>query len=76
MPIATHRVEAGHWAAGRSLAEIDLRAQTGASVLAIQSGERYATSPAADVRIEGGDILYLLGDESDIVLARRRLAEG
>jgi CPA2 family monovalent cation:H+ antiporter-2 len=76
MPIATHRVEDGHWAAGRSLAEIDLRARTGASVLAIQNGARYTTSPAADVRIEAGDNLYLLGDESDIVLARKHLVEG
>ena len=76
MPIATHRVEDGHWAVGRSLSEIDLRARTGASVLAIQSGQRYTTSPAADVRLDGGDILYLLGDESDIVLARQHLAHG
>ena len=76
MPIATHQVEEGHWAAGRSLAEIDLRARTGASVLAIQSGQRYTTSPAADVRIGGGDVLYLLGDDSDIVLARKHLAQG
>jgi CPA2 family monovalent cation:H+ antiporter-2 len=76
MPIATHQVDAGDWAAGRSLSEIDLRARTGASVLAIQSGQRYTTSPTADVRIAAGDILYLLGDDSDIVLARKRLAEG
>lgn len=76
IPIATHRVEEGQWAVGRSLAEIDLRARTGASILAIQSGQRYTTSPAADVKIDGGDVLYLLGDESDIVLARKHLAEG
>ena len=76
IPIATHRVEDGQWAVGRSLAEIDLRARTGASILAIQSGQRYTTSPAADVKIDGGDVLYLLGDESDIVLARKHLAEG
>ena len=76
MPIATHQVEGGHWSVGRSLSEIDLRARTGASILAIQSGDRYTTSPSADVRIGAGDVLYLLGDESDIVLARRHLAEG
>jgi K+:H+ antiporter len=76
MPIATHRIETNDWAVGRSLAEIDLRARTGAFVLAIQSGGRYTTSPAADVRLDRGDLLYLLGDESDIVLARRHLAEG
>jgi CPA2 family monovalent cation:H+ antiporter-2 len=74
MPVATHRVDAGQWAVGRSLAEIDLRARTGASVLAIRRGERYMTSPAAEERIAEGDILYLLGDESDIALARHQLA--
>ena len=76
MPIATHKVEDGQWAVGKSLAEIDLRARTSASVLAIQSGQRYTTSPTADVRLAAGDTLYLLGDESDIVLARKHLADG
>ena len=76
MPVATHRVEPGHWSAGRTLAEINLRALTGASVLAIESGGQYTTSPAADVAIREGDVLYLLGDESDIALARRQLEQG
>ncbi|HVL66380.1 MAG TPA: cation:proton antiporter [Vicinamibacterales bacterium] len=76
MPIATHRVEPGQWAIGRSLAELDLRAQTGASVLAIQHGADYTTAPAGDTRISEGDTLYLLGDESDIALARHHLAAG
>ena len=76
MPVATHRVDAGQWAIGRSLAEIDLRARTGASVLAIRRGEQYTTSPADDERIAEGDVLYLLGDESDITLARHQLAGG
>lgn len=76
MPIATHRIEPGQWAIGRSLAELDLRARTGASVLAIRRGDKYLTSPTADVSIVEGDTLYLLGDESDIALARYHLAGG
>lgn len=76
MPVATHRVDEDDWAAGRSLAEVNLRAATGASILAVQSGDSYATSPAADRRISAGDILYLTGDDSDIALSRERLKSG
>jgi K+:H+ antiporter len=76
MPVATHKVEAGEWAVGRALTEIDLRAATGSSILAIQSGITYTTSPAADTRIQAGDVLYLLGDDSDVALARHRIATG
>ena len=75
MPVATHQIEPGHWAIGRSLAEIELRAKTGAAVLAIRRGDRYSTSPGGDTRIAEGDILYLLGDDSDIALARRHLSD-
>ncbi len=76
MPIATHRVGDEDWAVGRSLAEVDLRAATGASILAVQSGDSYATSPTAERRIHAGDVLYLTGDDSDIVLGRERLKSG
>jgi CPA2 family monovalent cation:H+ antiporter-2 len=74
MPVATHQIESGHWAVGRSLAEIELRAKTGAAVLAIRRGERYSTSPGGDTQLAEGDTLYLLGDDSDIALARRHLS--
>lgn len=76
MPVATHQVGSGQWAIARSLAEINLRALTGASILAIRRGDRYMTSPAADEILLEGDTLYLLGDDSDITLARQRLAVG
>ena len=76
MPVATHQIAPGQWAIGRSLGEINLRARTGASVLAIKRGDSYTTSPAADVSIAEGDVLYLLGDESDIALARHHLTVG
>ena len=76
MPVATYQIEASQWAVGRSLAEIDLRARTGASVLAIRRGQDYTTSPGGDVRIAEGDVLYLLGDESDVALAKRQLEQG
>lgn len=76
MPVSSHRVEEGQWTVGRTVAELNLRAQTGASILAVQRDDRYNMSLSPDDLIETGDILYLTGDDSDIMLARRRLQEG
>lgn len=76
MPVSSHRVDTGHWAIGRTVAEISLRARTGATILAIQRGAQYQTSPTPEDRIEEADVLFLVGDESDILLARQRLSEG
>jgi CPA2 family monovalent cation:H+ antiporter-2 len=76
MPVSTYRVESEHWAVDKGMAELNLRAHTGASILAIQRGERYLTSLASDERIKAGDILYLIGDESDVLLAGKRISEG
>jgi K+/H+ antiporter YhaU regulatory subunit KhtT len=53
---------------------VNLRADTGALVIAVQQGGRYTTSPPADLRLAASDVLYILGDDSDIMLARRRLS--
>jgi CPA2 family monovalent cation:H+ antiporter-2 len=76
LPVATHQIAANDWSVGRTLGDVNLRAATGASVLAIRQGAHYFTSPAADFELKAGDVLYLLGDESDILLARHRLAAG
>lgn len=76
LPVATHKLEAGHWAIGHTLAETNLRAETGATVLAIQSGSDYAAVLSPDRTLAEGDILYLVGDDSDIMLARARLSDG
>ena len=75
-PVATHRIEPDQWGQGRSIAEINLRASTNASVIAIQRGERYITALSPDERLGAGDVLYLVGDESDVLLARKLLSAG
>ena len=76
MPIATHQIEESHWAVGRTVADLNLRAATGASILAIQRRDSYLTSLSPDERIEQGDVMYLMGDESDVLLARQHLTQG
>jgi CPA2 family monovalent cation:H+ antiporter-2 len=75
-PVSTHRVEPGHWSKGRTMSDLDLRAKTNASVIALQRGTQYITAPSPDERLREGDVLYLVGDQSDVALARRLLSAG
>jgi K+/H+ antiporter YhaU regulatory subunit KhtT len=72
-PVASHALADGAWAVGRTLSEVDLRAQTQATAIAIKRGGRYLTPPPAGEPLRPGDVLYLLGDDSDVALARARL---
>ena len=76
LPIA--RDEVGHdaWAAGRTLAELDLRARTGALIIATRRGDQNVPSPPPDTRIEPGDFLFLMGSPADIARARQRISTG
>ena len=76
LPIAKHEVQRDAWAAGRSLSELDLRARTGALIIAIRSGDQNLPSPPPDTRIEPGDLLYLMGSQPDIARARQRISTG
>jgi monovalent cation:H+ antiporter-2, CPA2 family len=76
MPISTHEIGQDDWSTGRSIGELDLRAKTNASIMAIQRGGRYITAPSSQEQLEPGDVLYLVGDEADVLLARDVLANG
>ena len=75
-PVATHVLSDGDWAVGRTIADVNLRAETGALVVALDSDGKRTTSPPADATLRAGDVLYLMGDPSDILLARNRLSRG
>ena len=76
LPVATHQVEASAWGVSRSMTEINLRARTGATVLAIHRDGSYIMPVAPDERLRARDVLHLVGDESDVLLARRLLTSG
>ncbi len=75
-PVATFRLTQAMWGVSRTLSELNLRAETGATVLAVRRATRTLTSPDGGFRLEVGDDLYLMGDEADIRLARNRLEQG
>jgi CPA2 family monovalent cation:H+ antiporter-2 len=63
-------------AVGRTLADLNLRGATGATVLAIARGERGLLVPTADEVLRPGDILALAGTHEAVAAARRLLARG
>jgi CPA2 family monovalent cation:H+ antiporter-2 len=75
-PVRSFRLADEAWAAGKTLQNLDLRNRTGATVLAVRRGGQMTTTPAGTFTLAGGDDLFLLGDDSDITLARSLLADG
>jgi monovalent cation:H+ antiporter-2, CPA2 family len=59
--------------ANRSLRDLDLRASTGASVIAIQRGEHLQSHPGADSSLEPGDVVYFIGGLEAVLAAARVL---
>ncbi|SFF76167.1 TrkA domain protein [Halopelagius inordinatus] len=49
--------------AGTTLAESDLRRETGASVIAVERDDEVFASPGGDTRIEAGDTLVVIGQK-------------
>lgn len=56
-------------AVGRTLAELDLRRATGATVLAVVRGEAPVHGPVAELRLEAGDTVVLVGAHAEIEAA-------
>ncbi len=69
------RLSPGCAAIGRSLAELNVRGATGASVLAIARGEGGVIVPTASERLREGDVLALVGT-SEAVAAAKDLLNG
>ncbi len=68
------RLEAGSPVVGKTLAEVNLRALTGASVLAITRNGGHVTIPAPAELLEVGDLLALTGTQEAIAAAISLLA--
>lgn len=67
-------VKAGAWVIGRSLNEIKLRNRTGVTAVAVTRGEIDQFSPPADLVLDVGDIITVLGLEAARIRARKLLA--
>ena len=64
---------AGSSLVGRTLADINLRARTGAWIVAVHRGKQVLPIPAPDFRLGAGDRLGLIGDAEQIAAAESLL---
>lgn len=70
------RVEQDHYGAGKTLAQLGLRARTGATVLAITRSGAGIPAPSKTERLEVGDTLVLVGTRDAVDAARLMLTAG
>jgi CPA2 family monovalent cation:H+ antiporter-2 len=63
------QIQAGHPSRDRSLAELDIRRTTGATVIAVVRDGRAITNPGPDFRLGTDDILVLLGSHRELDMA-------
>jgi CPA2 family monovalent cation:H+ antiporter-2 len=68
--LAAVRLEPGSAAVGRTLAQLNLRGHTGATVLAITRSEGGVLVPTATERLRDGDVLALAGTHEAIEAAK------
>lgn len=62
----TYLVKDRSMAAGRSLKELNLRAETGATIIAVKRGEMLHQNPPPEFVLTSGDILLFIGKRDDI----------
>ena len=75
LDIHTEKIEVGRKSdvCGRSLRDINLRAQVGASVIGIERAGMTIVNPKATETLEPRDIVLVLGDDEQIARARTLL---
>ena len=66
MSIDMVQVVKGALAVGKTLQELDIRRQTGVSVLAVQRGNKSIPNPPAATRLEGDDVLIVMGAPEEV----------
>lgn len=74
MEIVWRRLDATSPIVGQTLAEANLRARTGASVIAIIRNQQVLPNPKSSTRFEAGDLVGLLGDSAQIAALDQVLA--
>ena len=47
---------------GKTLKELNVRAELGVNIIAVESNKKTNVSPSADYRIQAGDVMVVLGD--------------
>lgn len=71
--VAAVAIAAESAAAGRLIRELELRSQTGASIVAIERADQQVINPGPDEELRTGDRVLLLGTTEQLANARQRL---
>jgi CPA2 family monovalent cation:H+ antiporter-2 len=72
----TWYVRAEAYAAGRSIGELNLRKETGVSIVAIVREGHALANPGPGTRLASGDVLVLVGSHAELQEANRLLESG
>jgi TrkA domain protein len=70
------QIKEGASAAGRSLGELDVRRQTGVTVLSIQRGDEKIPNPPASTRLQKDDLLIVMGTPDELRRLDRLIRKG
>ncbi len=73
IPVEAAKVTDRSATVGRTLRDLDLRAETGASVLAIMRRGEMRANPAPETRLEADDTVVLIGTAEQLGRARATL---
>ncbi|MCS7280378.1 MAG: cation:proton antiporter [Desulfobacterota bacterium] len=68
-------VEKDSWICGKSIRDIDLRAKTGATIIAVRRNETNILNPDPDLPIREGDILIYIGTKDQLLSAFHYLSK-
>ncbi|EKD42749.1 MAG: Cation:proton antiporter, partial [uncultured bacterium] len=74
-PVFSIRLNPGSPAIGRSLAELNFRSMTGASIIAITRGKEGVVVPTGAEKLQQGDVLAITGTEEAMRSSRNLLLE-
>lgn len=66
----THYVNEGTTANGQTIAQLNLRARAGASIIAVVRDGKATTNPPPDYQLKAGDVLVLVGAHQQLINAR------
>ncbi len=61
---------------GQTLQKVDLRGQTGASVMGISRGQQIIGTPHPDFQLQAGDVIGILGGSDEVAAAQNYLLHG
>jgi len=64
--IKTYIVDVNSRAKDKSIAELNLKAQTGVLVIAVQRGDEILVNPSSDFVFKAGDVMFIIGTPREI----------